>query len=248
MANDVRFWDRDKWGDKAQFEVVEFFHSRIGALFRERVRESGKSWEEAVYDTSLAVTREDIEQIEKELLDTGYRYQFSAQISLVEDPEKYAATAGKGDVSGEDLLAEATEGGETTVEGGRTVVGTGQNVTRMPENVSGTVRFISTTETVMDMLVNGVPEETIAVIDDSGGTLTAPIIEGFTGILCLGGTVRSHLGILAREYGIPCLMDTQLSNVQEGNRVEIEYTAAPPSATSEGLDASAARAHVWKLG
>jgi signal transduction protein with GAF and PtsI domain len=126
-------------------------------------------------------------------------------------------------------------------------VGTGQNVLRQKEDISGIVRFISTTERVMEMVLDGVPEDTIAVIDDSGGTLTAPIIEGFKGILCLGGTVRAHLGILAREYGIPCLMDCRIRGLHEGDRVEVEYTAAPPPATQAHVATDEYRAHIWKI-
>jgi phosphoenolpyruvate-protein kinase (PTS system EI component) len=248
MADDVRLWDNDKWGTKAQFHSVEFFNSRIRELFHERVRKMGRRWEDVVYSPDVAVTREDIQKIEDDLMATGFRYQYSAQISLTEDPEKYAMTAGKKEVSEEEELmaAHPTEGMTAHEEAGRLVVGTGQNVLRRKEDVSGTIRFISTTERVMEMVLEGVPDDTIAVIDDSGGTLTAPIIEGFKGILCLGGTVRSHLGILAREYGIPTLMDCQLSGLHEGDRVEVEYTAAPPSATGAGL-AEANRANVWKI-
>ena len=247
---DARIWDKDKWGDKAQFHSVEFFNSRIRELFHERVRQTGKRWEEVVYSPDVAITREDIQKIEDDLMATGFRYQYSAQISIVESPEKYAITAGKKDAeevsAEEELMTAHASGVEAHEEGGRLVVGTGQNVLRQKENVSGTIRFISTTERVMEMVLEGVPEDTIAVIDDSGGTLTAPIIEGFKGILCLGGTVRSHLGILAREYGIPTLMDCQLSGLHEGDRVEVEYTVAPPAATEKGL-AEATRAHVWKI-
>jgi phosphoenolpyruvate-protein kinase (PTS system EI component) len=251
---EARIWDKDKWGTKAQFHSVEFFNSRIRELFHERVRNSGKPWEEVVYSSDVAITREDIQKIEDDLMATGFRYQYSAQISIVEDPEKYAITAGKkdGEVSAEEELMaanpDAGAAGEAPhEEGGRLVVGTGQNVLRQKQDVSGIIRFISTTERVMEMVLEGVPEDTIAVIDDSGGTLTAPIIEGFKGILCLGGTVRSHLGILAREYGIPCLMDCRIQGLHEGDRVEVEYTAAPPPATQAHVASDENRANIWKI-
>jgi len=246
---EARIWDKDKWGDKAQFHSAEFFNSRIRQLFHERVRQSGKPWEEVVYSPDVAITREDVQTIEDDLMATGFRYQYSAQISIVESPEKYAITAGKEEVSEEEeLLAAHPETAEAAVdESGRMVAGTGQNVLRRKEDVSGVVRFISTTERVMEMVLEGVPEDTIALIDDSGGTLTAPIIEGFKGILCLGGTVRSHLGILAREYGIPCLMDCRLQGLHEGDLVEVEYTAAPPPATQAHVPTDEDRAHIWKI-
>ena len=248
MAEEVRVWDNDKWGKQAQFHSVEFFNSRIRELFHERVRKSGKPWEEAVFSPEVAITREDIQKIEDDLMATGFRYQFSAQISIVESPEKYAITAGKKEVSAEEeLLAVHPSTVTAHEEFGRVVAGTGQNVLRQKQNTSGVIRFISTTERVMEMVLEGVPEDTIAVIDDSGGTLTAPIIEGFKGILCLGGTVRSHLGILAREYGIPCLMDCQVEGLHEGDRVEVEYTAAPPATTAGAGVEESHRAHIWKM-
>ena len=74
------------------------------------------------------------------------------------------------------------------------------------------------------MLTEGVPENTIAIIDDSGGTLTAPILGDFTAVVCLGGTVRSHLGILTREYNVPCLMNATLDGLADGDEVTVEYS------------------------
>ena len=56
----------------------------------------------------------------------------------------------------------------------------------------------------------GVPEGTIGLIDDAGGTMTAPILEEFEGVICLAGTVRSHLAIISREFGVPTLMGLRL--------------------------------------
>ena len=98
----------------------------------------------------------------------------------------------------------------------------------------------------MDFLADGVPPGTIAVIDDSGGTLTAPIIEGFTGVICLGGSVRSHLGILAREYDVPTLMNCKIDDLADGDVVEIEVQRAPPAADAyETGDTGHAR--IWKI-
>ena len=91
---------------------------------------------------------------------------------------------------------------------------------KYPKNLIGIARYIRSSDRVLELLTNGVPDETVAIIDDSGGTLTAPILERFKGVICAGGTVRSHLGILTREYGIPCLMNAKISGIKEGDRVE----------------------------
>ncbi|OLS40730.1 PEP-utilizing enzyme [Bacillus sp. MRMR6] len=127
-------------------------------------------------------------------------------------------------------------------------IGRGDNVNKFPQRVKGTVRKISTTEKVMEYLLNGVPESTIALIDDSGGTLTAPILEDFTGIICLGGTTRSHLGILSRDYGIPCLMNVELNGAdfEDGDEVEVEYDCLPPS-DEDHYQQKERKARIWKL-
>ena len=92
----------------------------------------------------------------------------------------------------------------------------------------------------------GVPPNTIAIIDDSGGTLTAPLLEKFKGVICAGGTVRSHLGILTREYGIPCLMNARIDGIFDGDTVEMEVTATPKSADDyqRGIEVTA---RIWRI-
>lgn len=223
-----------KWSKPAMTHTVEFFHSRIRELVAQKMAESGKSWEEVVDDPDFELSREDFEQLDAELLGTGYRYEMSAQISLTEAPDKYRAAAQLADT-----------GADSRDEAGQLVIGTGANVFRAPEDLVGTARLVSTVETVMEMLVNGVPENTIAVIDDSGGTLTAPILEHFAGVLCMGGTVRSHLGILTREYNVPCLMDVRLDGLHDGDTVRVEYSKPPADVYAENDPAS--RSRILKL-
>jgi len=217
----------DKWAKKADTPTVEFFHTAIRKLVAERLAESGKTWEEAVTDPALDLTKEDFEDIERQLLDTGYRFEMSATVSLKEAPEKYKPVEGLAD-----------SGAQQRDEQGRLVVGSGDNVFRAKEDLTGTARFISDVDVVMDMLMNGVPPKTIAVIDDSGGTLTAPILEHFYGVVCMGGTVRSHLGILTREFGVPCLMAAELDGLQDGDEVTVEYSKPAKDAYATSSDGS----------
>jgi hypothetical protein len=226
-----------KWGSPEQTPVVRFFHERIRALVEARSGKLGGDWKSLAVERTLElVSAEDIQAIERELLASGHRFDYSATISIRESPEKYKPRA-----------AGAAETAAEASADGRREVGSGDNLIAGKENVVGIARFISTTEQVTAMLVDGVPEKTVAVIDDSGGTLTAPILDGFTAVVCLGGTVRSHLGILTREYGIPCLMNAKVgAELRDGDRVEIETTA--PAVTGESYESGkAVRAKVWKL-
>ena len=223
----------DKWGKEAMMPTVEFYHAAIRRRVAEKFTASGKTWEEFVVDPSLELTRADFEEIEKELLATGYRFETSAQISIIEEPDKYKPLQGVGD-----------SGQQGKDDQGRLIVGTGDNVFQAAD-LEGTARFVGTVDVVMDMLINGVPEGTIAIIDDSGGTLTAPILENFAGVVCMGGTIRSHLGILTREYGIPCLMASELDGLVEGDRIAVEYSKPAADAYAERDDS--ARARIVKL-
>jgi hypothetical protein len=223
----------DKWGKEAMMPTVEFYHTAIRRLVAEKFAASGKTWEEAVVDPSLELTLADFENIEQQLLATGYLFETSAQISFIEEPDKYKPVQGVGD-----------SGTQAKDDQGRLIVGTGDNVFIAPD-LEGTARFVGTVDVVMDMLINGVPEGTIAIIDDSGGTLTAPILEGFAGVVCMGGTIRSHLGILTREYGIPCLMASELDGLVEGDRIFVEYSKDAANAYAERDDA--ARALIVKI-
>lgn len=222
-----------KWGHEPQSVSVTFFHRRVRELVQERLAESGKNWEDAVWDESLNLTREDFEKIEAELLATGHRFDFSARISLEESPDKYKAPE-EGAAVGELELDEH----------GRAIVGSGDNVFKVDEDVTGIARYISDIETVMEMLTEGIPENTVAIIDDSGGTLTAPILEGFKAVVCKGGTIRSHLGILTREYRIPCLMAAEVKGLADGDKVQVENSADAVSPYDED---GSVRARIWKL-
>jgi PEP-utilising enzyme, mobile domain len=226
-----------KWSDVEKTPTVAFFHERIRRHVAERARVLGKPWPQLATEHTLELlSADDLRLLERELLDQGYRFDCSATVSQREAPEKYKPRV------------EAAKRAEVIVDAdGRSVVGHGDNLVESPSNFIGVARLISTIDQVTDMLINGVPPDSVAVIDDSGGTLTAPILEDFKAVLCLGGTVRSHLGILTREYGIPCFMNCKFdAPLADGDRVELELTT--PAVTGEDYETGRnVRARIWKL-
>lgn len=225
----------DVWARESATPVVERYHSAVRALVAERFAASGKTWEEAVEQHLLEPTVEDLEKIEADLLAEGYKFDVSATISLKEEPDKYKPLAGI-----------ANTGEHEKDEQGRPIVGTGDNVFKAAD-ITGTARYISDVEKVMEMLTEGVPENTVAVIDDSGGTLTAPILGDFKAVVCMGGTVRSHLGILTREYNVPCLMNATLDGLTDGDEVTVEYSKNAADAYADGDAAAEHRARIIKI-
>lgn len=215
----------------------------VRSKLKDHLEAGGQGFDDFVFASpDCAVTKDDIAGVEAMLLSSGHRFAWSAAISAQERPDAYHSGAPGGDFMFEHPEAVVEPAGAD----GRARRGQGDNVVRRSANVVGVARYIRTNERVLTYLADGVPPGTIAIIDDSGGTLTAPIIDQFAGILCAGGTVRSHLGILSREYGIPCFMNVKLNGVRDGDRVEMEATA--DARTTEDYQSGNERTgRVWRL-
>jgi signal transduction protein with GAF and PtsI domain len=75
---------------------------------------------------------------------------------------------------------------------------------------------------LMDSGADGV----VALVRDAGATFLAPIYHELTAILCTSGTVRSHIGIVSREFQVPCAMACTFprGEPQPGTEVELDCT------------------------
>ena len=236
--------DTDKYGYQSDFPIVEAYNSAVKDLVRKRWDESGLDWNDFVADAAYdVITQEDMSNVEERLLAYGYRFEPSAMSSASERPEAYKDSG----LHDENFSFEHAEAPTAPVDGaGRELRGAGDNVVKREANITGTARYVRTSDKVLEYLTAGVPADTIAIVDDSGGTLTAPILEKFKAVICAGGTTRSHLAILTREYGIPCLMNARLSGIKEGDVLEVEAVAKAKSGGdyAAGVDVPA---QVWRL-
>jgi phosphohistidine swiveling domain-containing protein len=188
------------------------------------------------------ISAKDFAAVEAQILASGHRFDWSAAISPQERPEAHRPVDGAETAAAGFSHPDAPTGDPD--ERGYALRGVGDNVVRHDKNIVGVARYIRSNESVLNFLTDGVPPGTIAVIDDSGGTLTAPIIEQFAGVICAGGTVRSHLGILTREYNIPCVMNAKVTGIRDGDRVAIEASA--DSKTTEDYQQGVERvARIW---
>jgi len=64
----------------------------------------------------------------------------------------------------------------------------------------------------------------IALVRDAGATFLAPIYHELTAVVCTGGTPRSHIGIVSREFQVPCVMAAAFSDGEpvDGTEVEVD--------------------------
>ena len=91
------------------------------------------------------------------------------------------------------------------------------------EPVTGAWRLLSGPDDVLDLMDTGA-EGIVAAVRDSGATFLAPIYHELTGIICTGGTVRSHIGIVSREFQVPCVMGATFPDGEpaDGDQVTID--------------------------
>ena len=77
---------------------------------------------------------------------------------------------------------------------------------------------------LMDTSASGV----VACVADAGATFLAPIFDELTAVVCLSGTPLSHIGIVSREYQVPCVMATQLDGGRpcDGDEIEVDCSGA----------------------
>lgn len=120
-----------------------------------------------------------------------------------------------------------------------TVIGTG-TPTFAAERVEGETVHVTSPLEVLDLLedtdrVGGL----VLLIDEPGATFLSPLLlAGPRAVVCTAGTPKSHLGIVTREFDIPCVMGVALTApLPDGTRVEITFDGAE-QATLRALGAS----------
>lgn len=195
----------------------------------------GSTWSEVVNKRwADLLSKEDVEELDRAIFERfreeeSRKYYAGCEVALVEKPDRYEYRAQEvGLLDPSELPSGA--------------VGDGQNVFQSGD-ITGTALLVREVGRVNQLIDDGVPDGAIAVIDDAGGTMTAAVLPEFKGVVCLAGTVRSHLAIIAREYGVPTLMGVRLTRpLEEGETITVSYSAAPHKVDVYLQDEQAARA------
>lgn len=116
-------------------------------------------------------------------------------------------------------------------------IGTGTAVIEDSGVIEGPTVWLDSPDAVIDFVERDDFADYIVIA--RGGTttfLTPALVAGPKGILTLQGAPTSHLGIVSREYGIPCIMSVDFRAGQRNDRGEL----VPPDGTIVRLDISAA--------
>jgi phosphoenolpyruvate-protein kinase (PTS system EI component) len=117
-------------------------------------------------------------------------------------------------------------------------IGAGINVMASDAVVEGRILFLDSPQEVMAFVTGDDVAETIIISRGGTTTFMAPALTaGVRGLITLQGAPESHLGILSREFGIPCVMSVSFSEGIETPRGE----TIPADGTRVRLDVSAVR-------
>jgi signal transduction protein with GAF and PtsI domain len=87
--------------------------------------------------------------------------------------------------------------------------------------VRGAWKAMEGPDDVLELMGTGA-EGVVALVRDAGATFLAPIYHELTGIVCTSGTVRSHIGIVSREFQVPCIMGCTITGAEPPDGVEVE--------------------------
>ena len=122
------------------------------------------------------------------------------------------------------------------------LIGSGIKAFTSERRATGTIRFLDSPDEVLDF-IDGPDVETTVVISRGGTTtfMSPALMAGVAGLITLQGAPESHLGILSREFGIPCVMTTQFD---EGVQTERGETI-PADGTTVRLDISGDKGQVF---
>jgi signal transduction protein with GAF and PtsI domain len=92
------------------------------------------------------------------------------------------------------------------------------------EPLEGTVREVTTPADVLD-LMSEMPADVIVLMHTAGATTLSPLFGDIYGIVCTTGSEGSHVAILSRDFGIPCIVGASLEDPNlNGSRIRMDPT------------------------
>src|SRR4029078_12923473 len=93
--------------------------------------------------------------------------------------------------------------------------------------VRGTWRKLTAPDDVLE-LMDTTAAGVVPCVADAGATFLAPIFDELTAVVCLSGTPRSHIGIVSREYQVPCVMAATLdTEPADGDVAQVDCSSEP---------------------
>jgi phosphoenolpyruvate-protein kinase (PTS system EI component) len=91
--------------------------------------------------------------------------------------------------------------------------------------IEGEIAYIKIIEDVIELFDKA--EGKICIVADAGITTLGPILSELCATICTTGGAGSHLAIISREFGLPCIMSAKFSipdlSVLQGKKAKIAH-------------------------
>lgn len=94
--------------------------------------------------------------------------------------------------------------------------------------VRGAWRLLAGPDDVLALMDAGGGDGVVAAVKDAGATFLAPLYHELTAVVCLSGTPRSHIGIMAREFKLPCVVAAAFADGLPPPGAEVEVDCSGP--------------------
>ena len=92
-----------------------------------------------------------------------------------------------------------------------TMIAEGFNAFETDKVPEGTIKFLPDPQSVLELVSSGQLDQHIVLAQGGTTTFLTPALSlGCIGVITLSGAPESHLGILSREFQIPCVMTAYL--------------------------------------
>ena len=97
-----------------------------------------------------------------------------------------------------------------------TVIAQGYNSFDTKKSPEGEIIYLPTPQSVLKLLQSGKLNSHILLVQGGTTTFLSPALSmGAIGVITLSGAPESHLGILSREFQMPCVMTAHLLDSDE---------------------------------
>jgi hypothetical protein len=92
-----------------------------------------------------------------------------------------------------------------------TAVAQGYNCFETKKSPEGDILYLPSPQSVLKLIQSGKLKNHILLVQGGTTTFLSPALSlGAIGVITLSGAPESHLGILSREFQMPCVMTTYL--------------------------------------
>jgi signal transduction protein with GAF and PtsI domain len=96
-----------------------------------------------------------------------------------------------------------------------TILAEGYNSFETTKSPIGMIKYLPDPSSVIKLIQSGKLKEHILLVQGGTTTFLAPALSmGAVGVITLSGAPESHLGILSREFQMPCVMTAYQPDVQ----------------------------------